>query len=184
MALTCVRLRLPQLGALRATTFVLCPNTGEWKSLRECPECKDLVAEDGLHVVCWQDALGSAKRISELVEPSLVCVEAHENVSDVESLLGAVPDASLAVIVDRGRPVGVIPREALADSQLGGLARDVMRPSLVSMLESASADDALSALAGDIDHIVVMGAGRVVGVVTSASASMWAARQAHAAGKV
>ena len=179
MALTCVRIRLPQLGSLRASTFVLCPNTGVWKSSHECAVCGDLVAGDGIEVLCWQDALGSSKRISELVESSLVCVEAHQTVSDVERLLDAVPEASVAVVVDQGRPIGIVPREGLADSDR--LARDAMSPSLVSMLESASVDDALSALAGDIDRIVVMGAGRVLGVVTTTSAATWAARNARSA---
>ncbi len=178
MALTCVRVRLPQLGSLRAATFVLCPNTGAWKSARACSLCKDLVAEDGLHVLCWQDAFGSSKRISELVEPSLVCVESHETASDVERLLLAVPDASVAVVIDEGQPVGLIARDSVSGSPPDALARALMSPSLVSMLETASADDALRALAGEIDQIVVMSAGRVLGVVTSSSAMTWAARQA------
>jgi len=181
MALTCVRIRLPQLGSLRTATFVLCPNTGVWKSSHECSVCRDLVAGDGIQVLCWQDALGSSKRISELVEPSLVCVEAHERLSDVERLLDAVPEASVAVVVDQGRPIGIVARDDLADQDSDRLARDAMSPSLVSMLEAASVDDALSALSGNIDRIVVMGAGRVLGVVTSVSAAMWVARNAATA---
>ncbi len=178
MALTCVRVRLPQLGSLQTATFVLCPNTGAWKSARECSLCGDLVAEDGLHVLCWQDAFGSSKRISELVEPSLVCVEAHEMVSGVDRLLAAVPDASVAVVIEEGQPIGLIARDAISGLPPDALARMCMSPTLVSMLETASADDALRALAGEIDQIVVMSAGRVLGVVTSSSAMTWAARQA------
>ncbi len=181
MALTCGRIRLPRLGTLRESTFVLCPSTGVWKSSHECSVCRDLVAGDGVEVLCWQDALGSSERISELVEPSLVCVEAHEYLSEVEQIMRMVPEASVAVVVDGGRPIGVVAREGLSDHTPRGVARDIMSPSLVSMLESASADDALSALSGDIDQIVVMGAGRVLGVVTSASAAAWVARRAKAA---
>src|SRR5262249_6047390 len=149
---------------------------GRCASLDACRRCRNVIAIDERAVTCKPATSAGIDDapIAEVMEREVVCGDASATAGDVAKLLDA-HDAPVVIVVDAaGHAVGVCAPGDLAGAPKSRPIEAVMTPSVVTLFEGATVADAVDAiLTRGLTHVPVMGAGRVVGLVTPRAIIAW-----------
>ncbi|HEY2517430.1 MAG TPA: CBS domain-containing protein [Polyangiaceae bacterium] len=169
------------------TAFVRCPEDGRWTPVEACRRCEKCAGVGDGSVQCWPARASGRSRaldrasITEVLDASVLCVEADARVEATRDAM-AERGAPIAVVVDRsGHAVGVCSRADLADRPPLRRVATCMTPFVVTLLDSTTVADALDlVLERELNHVPVLGEGRVVGIVTPRALLRWLAGRLRA----
>jgi len=181
------RVRIDASGGRQERVFVRCSTGGGWEPLegcRHCGACAHLSTPDRKDdwLLLCEAPPKKRKRalkgdpaehapVTDALEPSVLCVVGGAPVALVAGAMRE-GDYEIAVVVDRDdRPIGIIAPRDLAGAKT---AAEAMTPFATTLLEDAPVARAIElAIDRGLDHVPVLSAGRVMGLVSPRSLLAW-----------
>jgi CBS domain-containing protein len=182
------RIKLEADGTRRERVYVRCPRGAEWEPIegcRRCGSCAHLSMPDRTDdwlLIC--NAPSSKKTrgnsttaertpITDAMESSVLCAVRDLPIATLATAMRD-GDFEIAVVVDADdRPIGIVAPIDLAGAR-GATAAAVMTPFATTLLEDAPIARALAfAVEGELMHIPILSAGRVMGLASPRSLLEW-----------
>jgi CBS domain-containing protein len=179
-----LRFALDREGQVTEQRLLRCPEDGLWIPANGCQRCEKHVSTEGGIVTCTPEVQPKEPRlpedapIAEVLDTSVLCVDASSTVKRVAAVMD-VQGAAIAIVLDRGaHAIGVVSRGDVAAASPSRRIEAFMTPFVIALLDSTSVAEAIElVLERGLNHVPVLADGQVVGVVTLRAVIRWQAQK-------
>jgi CBS-domain-containing membrane protein len=187
------RKRITRSGAENITRFVRCPD-GRWLPLAACHHCESCgeftapATEDGEWIITCSkgeeealtedgatlSALAARTPVTAVMDHRVLCVNDDVPVAMLAQRLVDEGTGVAIVLARDGRALGVLSGVDLAGPPADRLARAVMTPFMVTLLDGAMVADAIPLIVERrLEHVPILSASSVLGVVSARAIVRW-----------
>jgi predicted transcriptional regulator len=179
-----LRVALERSDRVTEHRLLRCPEDGRWIPADGCQRCEKHISTEGGFVTCSPKVQPKKARwpedapIAEVLDPTLVCVDASATAKRAEEVMSE-QGAAVAIVRDRAaHAIGIVSRSEVIAASPSRRIETFMTPFLITLLDSTSVADAVEViLERGLNHVPVLADGQVVGIVTPRSVTRWLAQK-------
>jgi CBS domain-containing protein len=172
------RIHVAAGGRVAVGASVSCPENGRRTPLEACKTCPKCVAVGDGAVECRvrprRTHAPEQAPIGEVLEPDVVCLDGGVTVDEAACAFEE-DGAPIAVVLDADHhAIGVVRPADLASAPPSRRVETLASPLLIALLERANVSDAIELVVQrGVSHVPVLGAGRILGIVSARSIIRW-----------